>query len=319
MFLWLSHGNRGDGATYARALVPGLFPRQMDEHMGLHRGPRARSQPRVRVRGRRGGDSCIVVLPGVPWDAVAGGRALACADVHDGEWPGSFGATWHLGHSLHRFAMRSAGLRSMFQQVFVQVGLGLAQEEYLHPWMQENAHHRVQCTAALAVLSLTISLPDAGSASRLGPLLQTLRARANRPSTSLTVSAGFGRIEGHGSSLEDGVRALPMSEALLRWGHLASRPLHLRPPVNPLSGTSEAGDLSRARLRSLAATSKASAAPSGSPAACPALAQSSAPVPRPPAGPPPDALLASRNMGSDSRRVRPRPSRQAGPEYAEDF
>ena len=231
----------------------------------------------------------------------------------------------HLGQSLHRFAARSAGLRSMFQQVFVQVGLGLAQEEYLHPWMQENAHHRVQRTAALAVLSLTISLPDAGSASRLGPLLQTLRARANRPSTSLTVSAGFGRIEGHGSSLEDGVRALPMSEALLRWGHLASRPVHLRPPVNPLSGTSEAGNLSRARLRSLAATSKAkaiataSAAPSGSPAACPALAKSSAPVPRPPDGPPPDALLASRNMGSDSRRVRPRPSRQAEPEDAEDF
>ena len=80
------------------------------------------------------------------------------------------------------------------------------------------------------------------------------------------------------------VTGLPLSQALFRWGHLASRPVH---PVSPLSGRS------RTRPVSLAASSKA-------------RAMSLALVPRPPAGPPPDALLAS-------RRAEPEP------EDAEDF
>ena len=67
----------------------------------------------------------------------------------------------------------------MFQQVYVQVGLGLAQEVYLHPWMQENAHHRVQRAGALAVVSLSMALPEAGSATHLGAFLKATRGRAS--------------------------------------------------------------------------------------------------------------------------------------------
>ncbi len=91
------------------------------------------------------------------------------------------------------------------------------------------------------------------------------------------------------------------------------------------SGVSEADDLSRARLQSWAASPKAEAAatpavvPSRGSRACGASSKASAIGPRPPALPPSGALLASRNTGSDSRRVRPPPSRQAGPDNAEDF
>ena len=87
-------------------------------------------------------------------------------------------ASWALGRRLHEFALRSAGLRSMFQQVYVQVGLELASRgEVLI--MLENAHRRVQRAGALAVVSLSMALPEAGSATHLGAFLEATRARAS--------------------------------------------------------------------------------------------------------------------------------------------
>ncbi len=238
----------------------------------------------------------------------------------------------HMEKRLHRFAVRFAGLRSMFQQVSVQVGLRLSQEECLHPWMQEHSHHRVQRAAALAVVSMGLTLDEAGTPARLGPMLQVLRVRASRPSAASTSRVGVDRIEGYGSSRYYGARPLPLSESMpvrprspvsppsdaLREGDLRRRS---RTPA-PGSDAPEAGDLSRARIYSLAALSKAKAAatpdaaPSRSSAACPASSKASGPRPRPPTAPPPDALSAGRELEAGSPalrrelRARPRPSRQ---------
>ncbi len=85
----------------------------------------------------------------------------------------------------------------MFQQVYVQVGLELASRGEVII-MLENAQHRVQRAGALAVVSLSMPLPEAGSATPLGAFLKATRAQADRPSTSLVVGTGFGRIEDHG-------------------------------------------------------------------------------------------------------------------------
>ncbi len=66
----------------------------------------------------------------------------------------------------------------MFHQVYVQAGLELASRgEVLI--MLENAHRRVQRAGALAVVSLSMTLPEAGSATHLGAFLKATQGRAS--------------------------------------------------------------------------------------------------------------------------------------------
>ncbi len=214
-----------------------------------------------------------------------------------------------MGADLQPFAVRSAGLRAMVHQVVVAIGLGWANAEFLHPWVEAGGQQRLQRQAACDVVALKIPLAEAASVSYLDLRWPTVvpSLRAHRPST-VRVPAPTCTVPKVSSAASQDralallsrpapkasvpvpkasavlVTGLPLSQALFRWGHLASRPVH---PVSPLSGRS------RTRPVSLAASSKA-------------RAMSLALVPRPPAGPPPDALLAS-------RRAEPEP------EDAEDF
>ena len=97
-------------------------------------------------------------------------------------------ASWALGRRLHEFALRSAGLRSMFHQVYVQAGLELASRgevlvmqrgEVLVMRSARHAHRRVQRAGALAVVSLSMTLPEAGSATHLGAFLKATQERAS--------------------------------------------------------------------------------------------------------------------------------------------
>ncbi len=131
-------------------------------------------------------------------------------------------------------------------------------------------------------------------------MIQGLHAHAHRPS-SVRVPVGYAAPTPKAAASG----ALPLFQALFRWGHLASPPLHL---VRPPSEASTAGDLSAARLRSLAARSNASGAATAAAAPRP----KPRPVPRPPSVPPPDALL-------DAARSRSSSARQDGLEEAPDY
>ena len=193
----------------------------------------------------------------------------------------------YMGADLHPFAVRAAGLRTMIQQVVDVIRDGWAP---VHSSVLERR-------AARDVVALRIPLAEAASVEYFNLrwdevfVIQWLHAHARRPS-SVRVPAGYAAPTPKAAASG----ALPLSQALFRWGHLASRPLHLaRPP----SEASTAGDLSAARLRSLAARSKASGA-------------ATALVPHPPSVPPPDALL-------DAARSRSSSARQDGLEEAPDY
>ena len=163
------------------------------------------------------------------------------------------------------------------------------------PWVGVEGRLRLERRAARDVVALRIPLAEAASVEyfnlRWDEVIQGLHAHAHRPS-SVRVPAGYAAPTPKAAASG----ALPLSQALFRWGHLASRPLHL---VRPPSEASTAGDLSAARLRSLAARSKASGA-------------ATALVPHPPSVPPPDALL-------DAARSRSSSARQDGLEEAPDY
>ena len=120
----------------------------------------------------------------------------------------------YMGADLHPFAVRAAGLRTMIQQVVDVIRDGWAP---VHSSVLERR-------AARDVVALRIPLAEAASVEyfnlRWDEVIQGLHAHAHRPS-SVRVPAGYAaptpKVAASG--------ALPLSQALLRWGHLASRPL----------------------------------------------------------------------------------------------
>ena len=203
----------------------------------------------------------------------------------------------YMGADLHPFAVRAAGLRTMIQQVVDAIRDGWALGWLGRPWVAVEGRLRLERRAAREVVALRIPLTEAASVEYFNLrwdevfVIQGLHAHARRPS-SVRVPSGYAAPTPKAAASG----ALPLSHALFRWGHLASPPLHL---VRPPSEASTAGDLSAARLRSLAARSKASGA-------------ATALVPYPPSVPPPDALL-------DAARSRSSSARQDGLEEAPDY
>ena len=130
----------------------------------------------------------------------------------------------YMGADLHPFAVRAAGLRTMIQQVVDAIRDGWADAEYLHPWVAVEGRLRLERRAAREVVALRIPLTEAASVEyfnlRWDEVIQRLHAHAHRPS-SVRVPAGYAAPTPKAAASG----ALPLSQALLRWGHLASRPL----------------------------------------------------------------------------------------------
>ncbi len=158
-----------------------------------------------------------------------------------------------MGSDLYPFAVRAAGLKTMIRQVVVAIGLGWADAEYLHPWVEAGGQQRLQRRAACDVVALKVPLFEAATAEylhqRWPTVVQSLLARAHRPSSVRVPAPTFLVPKVSSSAAPLRIQPLPTSQALFRWGHLASRPIH---PVLPSSKASG----------SLAARSKAKASSS---------------------------------------------------------